>query len=89
MKKNIIRICVSAAAAILLLTTVKLLFNLSRDKRTPGPVQNAYSSAAGESRALKRIRELLASSKKAEAISELESMAASFKGQREGYEAVS
>lgn len=89
MNKNTLRILIVIVAAVFLVVGAKLLFmGFAQKEKTHTPKQPMVSAEAKESKALKGVKELLNSGKRAEAIKQLEEIADSYRGQRDAYEAL-
>jgi lipoprotein-anchoring transpeptidase ErfK/SrfK len=89
MNKNILRILIAVIAAAVLAVIARLLFmGFSQKEKIQVPEQTVISVGSREPKALKQVKELLNSGKRAEAIKRLEEIADSAKAQRDGYEAV-
>jgi lipoprotein-anchoring transpeptidase ErfK/SrfK len=89
MNKYILRALVIVFSVIFLAVAFKLLlmgFSQKNNLKTESHV--AVPLVAKESKAMKQAKELLTSGQRAEAIRELGQIADSYKGQRDGYEAV-
>ena len=89
MNKNTLRILIVIVAAVFLAVGAKLLFmGFAQKEKTHTPKQPMVSAEAKESKALRGVKELLNSGKRAEAIKQLEEIADSYRGQRDAYEAL-
>ena len=89
MNKNIPRVSIAIAAAVFLVVISRIVFlSFSQSEKPQTPSQGTVSVAPKESKVLKQAKELLTLGQRAEAIKQLEKIADSSKGQRDGYEAV-
>ncbi|TSA57131.1 LysM peptidoglycan-binding domain-containing protein [bacterium] len=89
MNKNILRVSIAIAVAIFLVVISRIVFlSFSQSEKPQTSSQGTVSVASKESKVLKQAKELLTLGQRAEAIKQLEQIADSSKGQRDGYEAV-
>jgi lipoprotein-anchoring transpeptidase ErfK/SrfK len=89
MNKRIPLILITIIAVAVLAAAGRMLFiSFSQKEKMHTPRQTVISAESREPKALKQIKELLNSGKRAEAIKGLEEIADSAIGQRDGYEAV-
>jgi lipoprotein-anchoring transpeptidase ErfK/SrfK len=89
MNKRIQLILITIIAVAVLAVAARLLFiSFSQKEKIYTPRQTVISAESRESKALKQVKELLDSGKRAEAIKSLEEISDSARGQRDGYEAV-
>ena len=89
MNKNIPRVSIAIAAAVFLVVISRIVFlSFSQSEKPQTPSQGTVSVAPKESKVLKQAKELLTLGQRAEAIKQLEKIADSSKGQRDGCEAV-
>ena len=89
MNKNILRLSIAIAAAAFLVVIARVLFvSFSQSEKPQTSSQDTVFVTPKEPKILKQAKELLTLGQRAESIKQLEKIADSSKGERDGYEAV-